>query len=636
MSLVFLRVWLLLAPVAAFYLPGVAPHEYLDNEKVEIKVNKLSSTKTQLPYDYYSLPFCRPAEVVNKMENLGEVLHGSVIKNSAYDISMGKIEFRVLCKRTLEPAEATLLHTRIRQDYRVHMIMDNLPAATKMIRELPDGQTIVMYDRGYPLGFVGSAERQGSVPGGAYLHNHLRFVLKYHKDAAFDGARIVGFEVEPLSVKHKYKGAWSDDASQLQLLTLPVGPDLPPLRVDPKGSAAEREVVYTYDVKWEPSDVKWASRWDLYLYMGDDQIHWFSIINSLAIVLLLTGIVAMIMMRTLRRDVSRYNSPEDKDDLAEESGWKLVHADVLRPPPLAAWLATTIGTGMQVLCMSFISIACAMLGFLSPANRGSMLTVSLLLFALMGVAAGYCAALAYKAFKGAQWKSLTLLTAFLFPGIVLGVMFVLNFFIWGQHSSGAVPFGTMFAVLCIWFLISFPLVWVGVWLGYRGTLKDPPVKTNMVPRVIPSQAWYLHPLFTMLIGGILPFGAVFIELYFIMSSIWLQRFYYVFGFLALVLLILIITCAEISIVMCYFQLCAEDYHWWWRAFLTSGSSGLYLFGYSIMYFHSQLEIDGFVPTLMYFTYMAVFSTLFFLVTGTIGFYSCQKFVWAIYAAIKVD
>ena len=35
-------------------------------------------------------------------------------------------------------------------------------------------------------------------------------------------------------------------------------------------------MVYTYDVKWEPSDVKWASRWDLYLYMGDDQIHWSS------------------------------------------------------------------------------------------------------------------------------------------------------------------------------------------------------------------------------------------------------------------------------------------------------------------------------------------------------------------------
>jgi hypothetical protein len=54
----------------------------------------------------------------------------------------------------------------------------------------------------------------------------------------------------------------------------------------------------------------------------------------------------------------------------------------------------------------------------------------------------------------------------------------------------------------------------------------------------------MGPHFTMLIGGILPFGAVFIELFFIMSSVWLQRFYYVFGFLILVLSILFITCAR--------------------------------------------------------------------------------------------
>jgi hypothetical protein len=41
-------------------------------EAVGIKVNKLSSVKTQLPYEYYSLPFCRPAEIVNSAENLGE------------------------------------------------------------------------------------------------------------------------------------------------------------------------------------------------------------------------------------------------------------------------------------------------------------------------------------------------------------------------------------------------------------------------------------------------------------------------------------------------------------------------------------------------------------------------------------
>jgi len=286
--------------------------------------------------------------------------------------------------------------------------------------------------------------------------------------------------------------------------------------------------------------------------------------------------------------------------------------------------------------MGFISIGCAMLGFLSPANRGSMLTVTLLLFVLMGACAGYSAAVTYKAFKGQQWKALTLLTAFLYPGIVFGTFFFLNFFIWGKQSSGAVPFSTMFALLCIWLLISFPLVWVGVWLGYRKELPEPPVKTNMVPRVIPSQAWYLNLLFTMVVGGILPFGAVFIELYFIMSSVWLQRFYYVFGFLALVLLILLITCAEMAIVLTYFQLCNENYQWQWRAFLNTGSAGLFLFGYSFVYFSSTLEIMGVVSTMLYFTYMFVASMLFTLVTGTVGYFSSWWFVIQIYGAVKVD
>ena len=146
----------------------------------------------------------------------------------------------------------------------------------------------------------------------------------------------------------------------------------------------------------------------------------------------------------------------------------------------------------------------------------------------------------------------------------------------------------------------------------------------------------MGPHFTMLIGGILPFGAVFIELFFILSSIWLHQFYYVFGFLLLVLMILIITCAEISIVMCYFQLCAEDYHWWWRAFLTSGSSAGYMFAYSIFYFYTKLEITKPISAVIYFCNMWVFAVMFFLLTGTIGFYACYWFVFKIFSSIKVD
>jgi len=49
------------------------------------------------------------------------------------------------------------------------------------------------------------------------------------------------------------------------------------------------------------------------------------------------------------------------------------------------------------------------------------------------------------------------------------------------------------------------------------------VRTNKIPRQIPEQAWYMNPVFSVLIGGILPFGSVFIELFFILTSMWLQQ-----------------------------------------------------------------------------------------------------------------
>ena len=53
-------------------------------------------------------------------------------------------------------------------------------------------------------------------------------------------------------------------------------------------------------------------------------------------------------------------------------------------------------------------------------------------------AAGYHAARLYKTLKGSDWKKGALLTATLYPSTFFGMGFFLNFFIWGEHSSGAV------------------------------------------------------------------------------------------------------------------------------------------------------------------------------------------------------
>lgn len=53
---------------------------------ITFKANKLSSVKTQLPYGYYTLPYCRPERIISSAENLGEVLRGDRIVNSLYQV----------------------------------------------------------------------------------------------------------------------------------------------------------------------------------------------------------------------------------------------------------------------------------------------------------------------------------------------------------------------------------------------------------------------------------------------------------------------------------------------------------------------------------------------------------------------
>merc|ERR1719333_686132 len=116
------------------------------------------------------------------------------------------------------------------------------------------------------------------------------------------------------------------------------------------------EITYTYDVAWTWSDIRWAYRWDNYLKMAGGQIHWVSILNSLMIMLFLSGMVAMILLRTLHRDITKYNELATAEEAAEETGWKLVHGDVFRKPKHSKLLAVAVGSGVQILGMSIVTL----------------------------------------------------------------------------------------------------------------------------------------------------------------------------------------------------------------------------------------------------------------------------------------
>lgn len=643
------------ARTSAFHLPGAGPKNFAEGETMEIYANVLTSVMTHLPFEYYSLPVCKAKHKQHgTAANLGEILLGDRVLPSPYEsiVAGENVDCEALCgSDNIVPDEKTMkkLENYVKWDYHVNLILDSLPLA--MVH--PETGT---YSVGVPLGYIDN--------GKAYLYNHIHFTIKYyelsheervkhhaamekkkgsnkhattaHADEADEEPalkRIISFVGHPISIKHDpdHFSATCYNAANFS------HQHFTPLALADIKSAAAKGFRFTYGVTWEKTDELWTTRWDVYLNVADHEIHWFAIINATLIVVLLSVMVVIIMMRVLNRDIASYNRVRLADeDLSDETGWKLVCKDVFRAPEHPELLAAIIGSGAQLLGMTVAVIVVAALGFLAPSNRGALFTALLIFFVFLGVYGGYNSARFLKLWDRASWMNI-LLTGTLVPGITFATFFTVNLAVWSQGSSGAVPLLSMVAVVCLWFFISVPLVFIGAVFGFRSDVITVPVQPTAIPRHVPQLPWHMQNAVTIPLAGILPFGAVFLEFFFILSAVWLNRYYYVFGFLLLVFIILVVTCAEITIVLTYFQLCSEDYNWYWRSFVSSGACAAYIWLYAVYYFFSSgLHHGPLVPMFIYFSYMSLLSFLFFVATGTIGFLATFQFLRLIYSKIRIE
>lgn len=620
---------------------------------MNVKVNSLTSIETEMPFSYYSLPFCQPSEgIKDSAENLGELLMGDRIENSPYRFKMFKNESEIFLCQTekLSGDGFKLLKKRIDEMYQVNPMLDNLPAIRYTKK---DGY--VLRWTGYPVGI--------KVQDVYYVFNHLKFKVLVHKyeeaanvarvmgtgdaaeviptmgkskDSDVPGYMVVGFEVVPCSFAHN-----ADSTKKLKMYeryTTPIKCDSTSVSMSVKEG---QSIVFSYEVSFEESDIKWPSRWDAYLKMEGSKVHWFSILNSLMVITFLAGIVLVIFLRTVRRDLTRYEEldKEAQAQMNEElSGWKLVVGDVFRAPSNPSLLCVMVGDGVQILGMAVVTILFAALGFMSPASRGTLITGMLFFYMILGIAAGYVAVRLWRTIGCGEhrgWMSVAWKAACFFPGIAFLILTTLNFLLWGSHSTGAIPFSLFVILILLWFCISVPLTLIGGYFGARAPHIEFPVRTNQIPREIPAQK---YPSWLLVLGaGTLPFGTLFIELFFIMSSIWMGRVYYVFGFLFVVMILLVVVCAEVSLVLTYMHLCVEDYKWWWKSFFASGSVAIYIFIYSINYLVFDLKnLSGPVSATLYLGYSLFMVLAIMLATGTVGFLSSFWFVHYLFSSVKLD
>ncbi len=228
--------------------------------------------------------------IPKQSENLGSVLEGNELKDSGYTIRFKENQQRhKICDLTIDESSAKKFTHAVSNHYWYQMYIDDLPI----------------------WGMVGELMQSDRTEGGAdgtevpleqgFIYCHKDFSI------AFNGNQII--EVNLTSE-------------------------------NPRAIVPGETLSMTFSVTWVETDASFEHRFDRYLDFDffEHQIHWFSIFNSFMMVVFLCGLVAIILMRTLKADFARFTVEESADDLdlehvVDDSGWKHVHGMWPDPHP---------------------------------------------------------------------------------------------------------------------------------------------------------------------------------------------------------------------------------------------------------------------------------------------------------------
>jgi len=664
-----IRAAILLIATVAVVNAHLSDHTYKQHEAVELYVNKVGPYANPAEaFEYYTLPYCAPDTNNHpehadknsdgygkfnewKVQNIGEYLGGHSLRHSGHDITFdpeSTVKNEACTSKPLTDKDVQVWSKAIEERWFYQMYLDDLPVWGMVGEMLPEGDkgNLEVKEKDDLDRLDRILEESLSSGGGnlkPYLYTTRNLLIRFNDD------QIVQVDLT------------SDPAS---LVELKVG----------------AELAFTMQITWEKTTDHFHSRFDRYLDHDffKHPIHWFSLFNSFMMVLFLMGLVGLILLRTLKQDYAKYGIVYDLDTEAgdgtaggeergDDAGWKQVHGDVFRAPIGLPFIAALLGSGWQLIVLICGVVLFAVLGPVHGEvheERGKLWQSILFFYTLSSIVSGYMSGKYFKLYypttpegrrtggttgnksgsAAAQWQLTMGLTVILLPVITISILSILNMMSIFYGTINAIPFLVILKLFFIWIFISVPLCVVGTLLGRhtslngdKGLVDNFPCRVNAIPRIIPEDVpWFGKPLGLLMVSGTLSFGSIFIELYYVLTSLWNYKFYHVYGFLLGVYMIMTIVVSMTSIISVYFLLNAENYHWQWTAFGSGASISIYVFLYTIYYFIFKTQMSGLLQTTFYFGYMFVTSLILGILCGTVGHAAASKFVRSIFENVKVD
>merc|ERR1712216_992451 len=164
------------------------------------------------------------------------------------------------------------------------------------------------------------------------------------------------------------------------------------------------------------------------------EAHWLWVLNSSLLVVLLTGLLSLILLRTLKNDVARYlhldqldaeelaqARKDGMDDEIDDSGWKRIRFNVFRSPSWPMLYAAIVGCGAQILMIVTCILFLAVVGYFYPGNQGRLYVAIMVLYLPTAYIAGFIATsnlVSFKATSGesVDWMKTCALVTFLYAG----------------------------------------------------------------------------------------------------------------------------------------------------------------------------------------------------------------------------